>query len=131
MYVAATRAPATLVQLHTLDCLPAPQAKQKSTVSSIADYCFPATQSVHNPSVPALPLPALIVPKVQPVLVELVPHVLPENNRSLQLKSRAPTALLKNGPMLPLPLLLLVAQIVLLAVESDHLPISHQYRLYQ
>ena len=59
-------------------------------------------------------LPVKIVPKVQPVLVELVPHVLRENNRLKQQKARATTALLGNGPMLPLPLLKMVALLVLL-----------------
>jgi len=68
------------------------------------------------PTVFTLSLDVLFVPKVPPVLVDLVLLALPENNRSLQLKPPVPLALLVNGPMPPLPLSMatLVALLVLL-----------------
>ena len=57
---------------------------------------------------------ALLVKKLQLHLMPPVPIALPENNRLKQQKTRATTALLGNGPMLPLPLLKMVALLVLL-----------------
>jgi hypothetical protein len=73
----------------------------------------------------------LLVPKVKPELLELVPIVTLEHNRSPPVSPPVTIALPVNGPMplLPLPIALLVALLVMLVKPVPPLTGLHNSKL--